>query len=117
MRKTKIVCTIGPASESKKVMTGLAKAGMTARMVSRFRAPVEIIGLTTNESTYRKLAMSWGVTPAICETFNSTDVLFYTAKKIAKQTLGLEKGDRIVITGGDTTGHSGNTNLIKIEEI
>ena len=32
-------------------------------------------------------------------------------------TLGLKRGDRIVITGGDTTGHSGNTNLIKIEEI
>ena len=47
----------------------------------------------------------------------STDVLFYTAKKIAMHELGLNKKDRIVITGGDTTGHSGNTNLIKIEEI
>jgi pyruvate kinase len=44
-------------------------------------------------------------------------VLFYTAKKIATAELGLNKKDRIVITGGDTTGHSGNTNLIKIDEI
>ena len=100
-----------------KAIVACSLSGMTARMVSRFRSPVPIIGLTTNESTWRKLSLSWGVIPAICETFNSTDVLFYTAKKIAKQTLGLEKGDRIVITGGDTTGHSGNTNLIKIEEI
>ena len=100
-----------------KCIVACSLSGMTARMVSRFRAPVEIIGLTTNESTYRKLAMSWGVTPAICETFNSTDVLFYTAKKMAAKELKLKKGDRIVITGGDTTGHSGNTNLIKIEEI
>ncbi len=92
-------------------------SGMTARMVSRFRSPVPIIGLTTNEVTWRKLALSWGVIPAMCETFTSTDVLFYTAKKIAKSALGLQSGDRIVITGGDTTGHSGNTNLIKIEEI
>ena len=28
MRKTKIVCTIGPASESEKTITGLCKAGM-----------------------------------------------------------------------------------------
>ena len=100
-----------------KAIVACSLSGMTARMVSRFRSPVPIIGLTTNENTWRKLSLSWGVIPAICETFNSTDVLFYTAKKIAKQTLGLEKGDRIVITGGDTTGHSGNTNLIKIEEI
>ena len=56
-------------------------SGMTARMVSRFRSPVPIIGLTTNETTWRKLALSWGVIPAMCEQFTSTDVLFYTAKK------------------------------------
>ena len=100
-----------------KAIVACSLSGMTARMVSRFRAPVAIIGLTTNENTWRKLALSWGVIPAMCETFNSTDVLFYTAKKIAAKELGLAKKDRIVITGGDTTGHSGNTNLIKIEEI
>ena len=100
-----------------KTIVACSLSGMTARMVSRFRSPVPIIGLTTNESTWRKLSLSWGVIPAMCEKFTSTDVLFYTAKKIAAQALGLEKGDRIVITGGDTTGHSGNTNLIKIEEI
>jgi pyruvate kinase len=100
-----------------KAIVACSISGMTARMVSRFRAPVAIIGLTTNENTWRKLALSWGVIPAMCETFTSTDVLFYTAKKIAAAELGLSKKDRIVITGGDTTGHSGNTNLIKIEEI
>ncbi|MBQ8381487.1 MAG: pyruvate kinase [Clostridia bacterium] len=100
-----------------KTIVACSLSGMTARMVSRFRPPVTIIGLTTNESTWRKLALSWGVIPAMCEQFTSTDVLFYTAKKIAASELGLKKGERIVITGGDTTGHSGNTNLIKIEEI
>ena len=90
-------------------------SGMTARMVSRFRSPVDIIGLTTDEATWRRLALSWGVIPAICEKFTSTDVLFYTAKKIAEQELCLHPGDKIVITGGDTSGESGNTNLIKVE--
>ena len=100
-----------------KTIVACSLSGKTARMVSRFRAPVPIIGLTTNENTWRKLAMSWGVIPAMCEKFTSTDVLFYTAKKIAAKELGLVNGDRIVITGGNTTGHSGNTNLIKIEEM
>ncbi len=91
-------------------------SGMTARMVSRFRPPVDILGMTTNRKTWRKLALSWGVCPALCEEFKSTDVLFYTAAKMAKEKMGLRRGDRIVITGG-ATGHSGNTNLIKIEEI
>lgn len=100
-----------------KAIVACSLSGMTARMVSRFRSPVPILGLTTNERTFRKLALSWGVIPAMCERFTSTDVLFYTAKKIAEQEFGLKKDDKIIITGGDTSGTSGNTNLIKIEQI
>lgn len=100
-----------------KAIVACSLSGMTARMVSRFRSPVQILGLTADERTWRKLALSWGVTPAMCEKFTSTDVLFYTAKKIAEQEFSLNKGDKIVITGGDTNGESGNTNLIKIESI
>ncbi|MBQ9162278.1 MAG: pyruvate kinase [Clostridia bacterium] len=100
-----------------KAVVACSLSGMTARMVSRFRSPVPIIGLTTNESTWRKLAMSWGVIPAMCEQFSSTDVLFYMAKNIAKTTLGLSRGEKIVVTGGDTSGKSGKTSLIKVEEI
>ncbi|MBQ7288531.1 MAG: pyruvate kinase [Clostridia bacterium] len=92
-------------------------SGMTARMVSRFRSPVDILGVTTNEKTWRRLALSWGVFPVMCEQFTSIEVLFYTAKNLAKETLHLEAGDHIVITGGITNGESGNTNLIKIETI
>ncbi len=76
-----------------------------------------ILGLTTDERTWRRLALSWGVIPAMCEKFTSTDVLFYIAKKIAAEKLNLSEGDRIVVTGGDTSGTSGNTSLIKIENI
>ena len=92
-------------------------SGMTARMVSRFRCPIDILGVTTDEISWRKLALSWGVTPVMSEMFNSLDVLFYTAKKLAKSQLMLERGDRIVITGGVTNGSSGNTNVIKVETI
>lgn len=90
-------------------------SGMTARMVSRFRPHVNIIGITTEEKTWRKLALSWGVVPVMCENYTSTDVLFYTASRLTKETLKLEAGDKIVMTGGVTNGKSGNTNLIKVE--
>ena len=92
-------------------------SGTTARMVSRFRSPVDILGLTTDERTWRKLAMSWGVKPVLCDEYDSVDVLFYTAKNLAKEELALQPGEHIVITGGKPNGRSGNTNLIKIETI
>ncbi|MEE1330506.1 MAG: pyruvate kinase [Acutalibacteraceae bacterium] len=92
-------------------------SGMTARMVSRFRPPVDIVGLTTSDKTWRKLALSWGVQPCMCENYPSTDVLFYNAQKLTKKLLDLNNGDKIVITGGVTNGKSGNTNLIKVETL
>ena len=92
-------------------------SGMTVRMVSRFRPPMDIVGFTTNEKTWRKLALSWGVLPTMCDNFPSTEVLFYSAQKLVKANLGLETGDKIVITGGVTNGQSGNTDLIKIQTL
>ena len=92
-------------------------SGMTARMVSRFRPHVSIMGITTDEKTWRKLALSWGIVPLMCENYTSTDVLFYTAAKLTKETLGLQSGDKIVMTGGVTNGKSGNTNLIKVDTV
>lgn len=92
-------------------------SGKTARMISRFRPPVDILGLTTNEKTWRKLALSWGITPALCEVYQSTDVLFFTAKNMSRDVFGLKSGDRVVVTGGITNGSVGNTNIIKVETI
>ncbi len=92
-------------------------SGITVRMVSRFRCPVDIIGITVNERSYRRLALSWGVTPVLCEKFDSTDVLFYYAQKTAVDIMDLKEGDNVVITGGMINGTSGNTNLIKIATI
>ena len=92
-------------------------SGMTARMVSRFRCPIDILGVTTEEDTWRKLALSWGVTPVMSEMVNSLDVVFYAAQKLAKKEFSLVKGDRIVVTGGMTNGRSGNTNVIKVETV
>ena len=85
-------------------------------MVSRFRGPVDIIGMTSDEVTWRRLSLSWGVTPCMCEQYPSSDVLFYQAKKTAEEVMKLTSGDKLVITGGIPNGESGNTNLIKVEE-
>ena len=100
-----------------KAIVACTISGMTARLVSRFRGPVDIIGLSTDEKTWRKLALSWGVIPKMCERFESTDVLFYSAKKVAEDTLKLRRGDKLVITGGIANGVSGSTNLIKVETL
>ncbi|MBP0978086.1 MAG: pyruvate kinase [Oscillospiraceae bacterium] len=92
-------------------------SGMTVRMVSRFRPPVDIIGMTTSVKAWRKLNLSWGVTPVLSEEFNSVDVMFYHAMQKATQIFGLTKGDNVILTGGQTNGKSGNSNTIRLETV
>ena len=91
--------------------------GTTARMVSRFRCPTPIIGMTTSKRAWRKLNLSWGVLPIISEEFNSVEVMFYHALKEAQRVMELQKGDNVVITGGLINGSTGNTNTIKVETV
>lgn len=92
-------------------------SGITARMVSRFRCPAQILGITTNKRAWRQLNLSWGVLPVLGEEYNSLDIVFYQAVNRAKEILSLKSGDNVVLTGGQINGKSGNTNTIKVEII
>ena len=109
-------CTLA-ADIGAKVIVVCTRTGGTARTVSRFRPMIDIIGMTTDERAYRKLALSWGVIPMMSEEFYSVDVLFHYAKRAAIDTGLVKKGDKIVLTGGTPNGKSGNSNLINVETI
>ena len=100
-----------------KAIVVCTRTGGTAKMVSRFRPMIDIIGMTTDPRSYQKLALSWGVMPALSEEYHSVDVLFHFAKQSAKDSGLVKSGDVIVITGGTPNGKSGNSNLINIETV
>lgn len=91
-------------------------SGKTARMVSRFRCPVQIVGFTTSPKAYRKLALSWGVFPLLADEFDSLDVLLFKAVEKCIQVLNLHDGDNIVLTGGKISSQ-GRTNMLKVETV
>ena len=108
------ICSMAVDVNAKAIVVNSISGG-TARMVSRFRCPVDIIGTTTNERVWRKLNLSWGVTPVLTESYSSMDVMFWQDLKIAREIFTLEKGDNVVLTGGQINGDPGNTNTIKVE--
>ena len=110
------VCSMAIDVNAKAIVV-CSVSGKTAMLVSRFRTPVNIIGMTTDKKIWRRLSMSWGVTPVMADQFPSMDVMFYYAKKATADILGLREGDNILLTGGPINGQSGNTNTIKIETI
>ncbi len=110
------VCSIAIDLDAKAIAVS-SVSGKTAMLVSRFRTPVDILGITTDRKIWRRLAMSWGVMPVMSEQFASMDVMFYHALKTAKDVLKLQPGDNVILTGGPINGQCGNTNTIKVEKV
>ena len=109
-------CTMAIDLQAKAIVV-TSLSGLTVRMVSRFRAPITILGLATGKRAWYKLALSWGVQPLLTEQFPNMEVLNYYALRAARDSLGLQPGDTVVMTGGNTSGESGNTNVIRIETV
>ena len=79
------VCSMAIDVNAKAIVV-CSVSGKTAMLVSRFRTPVDIIGMTTDRKIWRRLSMSWGVTPVMADQFPRMEVMFYYAKKEAEIT-------------------------------
>jgi len=90
-------------------------SGSTARMVSRYRPPVPIIAASTQDSTVKKLTLSWGVYPFKTEELADTDDMITRSRKVALETGLVRPGEKIVITAGIPFRVPGSTNLLKVE--
>ena len=76
-------------------------SGNTARNLAGLGAGCPIIAITDNRRTFNQLALAWNVTPVYVEskeTINKT--IEAGIEKLKKQEV-LEKGDLVVIAGGD----------------
>ena len=110
------VCSMALDLDAKAIVV-CSISGKTAMLVSRFRTPVNIVGMTTDRKIWRRLSMSWGVTPVLAEEFPNMEVMFYFAKRATADALNLNPGDNVIITGGPVSRGGGNTNTIKIETV
>ena len=92
-------------------------SGKTVRTVSRLRPSQDIIGLVTSDALARQLLFSWGVWPVVVSKCQSIDELISYASIHAKKLKLAQRGDRVVLVGGQTLGKSGTTNFVQVHEI
>ena len=99
-----------------KAIAVFSYSGTTCRMISRFRPPMLILGLTPDEKIARRLSMSWGVVPVVVTEYDDRDKMFEEGLETAKRVFHLKKGDLVVLTGGKLR-EKGSTNLIQMESV
>jgi pyruvate kinase len=92
-------------------------SGNTARLLSHFRPGVPIIGLSPDQAIRRRLALLWGVVPAIMSPIRDPDFMadLVSSRLIAERLA--RPGDRIVLVYGSPLGVAGRTNSMRLHEI
>ena len=100
-----------------KVIVTASMSGFTARKISNLKPDAYILATVPNEKVARSLALNWGVYPVVVPEYNSTDEVVTDGIAKAKEFMKLEKGDKIIITGGFPNTGEKTTNFLKIEEI
>lgn len=110
------VCEVADDLEAAAILT-CTSSGSTARSVARFRPHRHLLALTARRTTYRRLALTWGIRPRLVDRTASTDELIGMALKEAARIGAVSPGDTAVITAGVPAGVPGHTNLIKVEII
>ena len=109
---TRAVCILALDMDAK-VIVAATEGGSTARLVSRWRQPTPVVGLTANLVTARQLSISWGVMPALiqsCETISLLEKI--TSEWLLKNNIA-SPGDQAFLTCGLPLQTTGTTNLIK----
>ena len=101
-----------------KLICAATISGSTARVISNLKPKATVLALVPDEKTGRRLALNWGVYPALLPVCNSTDEVLTKSVACAKDYTELVSGDIVVTTGGfPNNAVSRTTNLMKIEVI
>ena len=113
---TSAAYTIAQNAGAKAIIT-FSVSGKTAFRMSKERAPVQIIGISPNIDTARKLQIVWGVNSCHTQDAKNTTEMARIACTIAKEKKIANPGDSVVITAGVPFGNAGATNLLRIAKI
>ena len=98
-----------------KVMVIMTESGDTANSMSSFRPKSSIIAMTPSDRVFRKLSLSWGISPIMVRKFKSTDQMLSFIKKFLIDNKIIKKGETFIMTAGVPVGVTGSTNMIKAE--
>ncbi len=100
-----------------RTIVAVSDSGGAARLLSEYRPEANIVVLTTDEVSFRRLALVWGVTPVLIGPSATTDELVDRVEAtLIERNLALP-GENVLITMAVPVGSGLQTNVLKIHQI
>ena len=110
---THAACELAEDLDLEAIITS-TQSGLSCIRVARFRPANRILAVSPEESTVRMLAMVWGVTAVCGEQRGNIEERYDGAVEAAREAGLIEKGDRVILTGGSIGATPGSTNMLKL---
>jgi pyruvate kinase len=95
-----------------KALVVFSFSGASVQLVSKFRPPVPIVGLATQEPPLRRLSLMWGTDGALVPERDHSRDLILSAEEVCLRGGYGQRGDSIVIVSGIPGGHGGTNRLM-----
>ena len=94
-------------------------SGATARVVSKFKPQMDIIGISPNEATLRRMQIYWGVRPLKSIEVRTTEDICNSAIDLICAKQIAETGDVVILTAGIPSANvagqkTGVSNMMRI---
>ncbi|MTV26558.1 pyruvate kinase [Nitriliruptoraceae bacterium ZYF776] len=91
-------------------------SGASVQLVSKFRPPRPVVGLTPDQKPLRRFAMMWGAAGAIVPTKDHSIDLILAAEEVCLEHGYATRGDAVVVVSGIPGGHGG-TNRVMVHRL
>jgi pyruvate kinase len=100
---------------SAKAIICCTRSGQTARLISRFRPPMQIVAVSPSGETLRRAGLHWNTLSVDVGFYDEVDDMINAAKAAVRLSGIARGGDRVVIVAGVPVGRPGTTNTIKAD--
>lgn len=109
-----VTAAVAAARQSEaSAILAFTETGRSARLVSSFRSGRPLIGLTANERSFHRMALCWGVRPALIRRFRSVRQMHRNAAATLGLASWLRPEDLLVALTG-AFSRSGATNTVRL---
>jgi pyruvate kinase len=109
-------CSIADMLGLKAIAT-VTQTGYTTRQVAKERPLTPLLCVTPNETTYRRMALVWGVFPLLVPEFTTIDEMIAITVRAAHKAKMVQLGDNLVIIAGVPFGIGQQTNFLKVHSV
>jgi pyruvate kinase len=110
-------CVLAEQMRAAAIVT-VTRSGQTARVIARYRPDPQIIAITDDPKTLRKLSIVWGVRGMVVENLSQdSDRALATVQEHLVASGLVRRGEYIVLLAGQPFFARGSTNFIKVEQI